>query len=172
MSVIVTLHSVDLFNLPLTRNKIPDGWWTAVVPIHKAESRHGEEIFSYRLVSPLPMMLEFLERCIRDAVSSHLMTPARTSYEARISVDMWQIAYDRFAIFLKDVTAKMDKRDSAEVGSLNFQKTFDSVNYKLLLSKVGSLDVAPSVTGWIGDYLHDCAFSHRWSTVLSGRYLQ
>lgn len=36
---------------------------------------------------------------------------------------------------------------------------------------MGYLYVAPSVTGWIGDYFHERRFSHRWSAVLFDMYL-
>ncbi len=50
------------------------------------------------------------------------------------------------------VTRWFDEGDTADIICLDFAKAFDSVNHRLLLTKLKCYGIAPSVINWIESY--------------------
>ncbi len=56
------------------------------------------------------------------------------------------------------VTRWLDEGDTVDIVYLDFAKAFDSVNHRLLLTKLKCYGIAPSVINWIESYLRRRSF--------------
>ncbi len=65
------------------------------------------------------------------------------------------------------VTRWLDEGDTVDIVYLDFAKALDSVNHRLLLTKLKCYGIAPSVINWIESYLRRRSFQVNVSGSLS-----
>ncbi len=68
---------------------------------------------------------------------------------------------------IEDITDSLDKGDGIDVIFLDFQKAFESVPHKRLLSKLQAYGIGGKILNWIEGFL--CGRSHDYVTVRKGK---
>ena len=140
-----------LFRQSLSEGKIPEDWRKAkVCPIFKKGSRLSAN--NYRPVSLTSVVCKIMEKLVRENIIKHL------EMNKLINDNQHGFMHGRScATQLLDVMDKwtkiIDEGGSVDVIYMDFQKAFDSVPYKRLISKVHSHGINNKVLAWISDFL-------------------
>ena len=142
-----------ILNSSIASSTFPSSWKTALVrPLHKSGDRSRPS--NYRPISILPAASKVLEKCVQNQLTSHLNVsnlyyPLQSGFRPGYSTtstllhctDSWYKA--------------LDNRQMIGVVFLDVSKAFDTVNHKLLLSKLQSLGLDSSAVAWFHSYLQD-----------------
>ena len=139
----------DLFNLSLKCGKIPAAWkYSNVVPIPKTELL--KEVCNYRPISLLSIVSKVFERCVYNRLIAHVS----------INLHYLQFGFLRgkstTAQLLQDIQEigkKLDRRIQTNILNVDFAKTFDRVDHRLLLKKLENFRISGTLLKWFEDYL-------------------
>ena len=154
-----------LFNKSLAERTLPEDWKRAIiVPIHKGGTK--EEVTNYRPVSLLPVALKVMERLLRDRIVKHLTENGLLRNEQH-GFTKNRSCLTNLLTCLDEVTNRVDNGEQVEICYLDFRKAFDSVNHRLLLAKLRTNNLHPSVQDWVEEYLSARSFRVRVEEALS-----
>ena len=148
---VITPSLTKLFNLSIKNKTFPKIWKAArIVPVHKAGARDNPS--NYRPISILPAISKILEKAIHNQLSSylndnHLLTTDQYGFRHNSST---VIATTKFT---DNVLKSMDDGEITGAIFLDLAKAFDTVNHKILLSKLSSLGVDPHACEWFQSFL-------------------
>ena len=140
-----------IVNLSIESGVFPDDLKRAkIVPIYKKKAK--TEPGNYRPVSVLSIMSKVMERVIceqlNDFIEKHdylyeLQSGFRSSYST-----------DSCLIHLSDhILKQQDKGQYTGMVILDLQKAFDTVNHKILTSKLRAMGVSQAAVNWFISYL-------------------
>ena len=142
-----------LFDLTLSSGKIPKKWKTAEVkPIFKKGDKHIAG--NYRPVSLTSIICKIFETFIRDALCSHLTTNNLLS-PFQYGFCKGRSCVTQLLATLSDWLKCLDINIPVDAIYLDFQKAFDTVPHKRLLSKLSGYGIVNNVLNWIEDFLSD-----------------
>ena len=140
-----------IVNQSLCTGVIPDYLKLArVVPLYTIKSK--TDVVNYRPVSVLCILSKVFERIVFNQlneylVHNNLLCDLQSGFRSSYSTDTC-------LIYLHDYI-----RDQCDIGHytgmvlLDLQKTFDTVNHDILLSKMNALGVSVNSVGWFRSYL-------------------
>ena len=141
-----------LFNISIRTGKLPDQWkLSMVVPIPK--SSNLSEPSNYRPISLLCILGKLLEKHISNLILESL---ENSSFD--LSAQQWGFRSGRSTVSaLLSVThdwhATLEQGQEACAVFFDYQKAFDSVPHRPLLSKLESLQLDNVILKWLTDYL-------------------
>ena len=162
-----------IYNKSMQESKLPLDWKRGtVVPLHKKGSR--TQASNYRPISLTSVAGKLMEKVIRDAIITHLLsnhllsqnqhgfTPGRTCATQLLCV-------------LEEWSRWLDEGKVIDVIYLDFKKAFDSVPHERLLLKLEAHGLEGKLLNWIRAFLTgrvQSVFvngeSSNWSPVTSG----
>ncbi len=134
-----------MFNLSLQTAQVPEDWRRAIVtPVAKSPSTTDPR--QIRPMSLTPVVCKILETILKEKLLSHLsqlllLTTRQHGFLPRRSTVTHLLSAE------ETVTRWLDEGDTVDIVYPDFAKAFDSVNHRLLLTKLkcyGISDDAPS----------------------------
>jgi hypothetical protein len=140
-----------LFNRSLQSGNLPELWKRAnVSPIFKKGCRQSAS--NYRPVSLTCILCKQLESILRTRIIDHmrsnnLLSKRQYGFIAGRSTTL-QLLH-----VIEQWTDILDKGGSIDVSYLDFQKAFDKVPHRRLLSKIENLGITGDTLSWIKDFL-------------------
>ncbi len=140
-----------LFNTSLQSGSLPDDWKLAnVTPIFKKGSKSLP--CNYRPISLTSIVCKMLETLIRDKLVNHL------EKNKLINNTQHGFRYKRSCLtnlldFFYDIFNQYDENKAVDIIYLDFQKAFDKVPHKRLLTKLKSHGIQGVILKWIGNWL-------------------
>ena len=171
-------HSISkplsiLFNKSLTVGKVPSDWKCAnVTPIFKKGDKSNPG--NYRPISLTSVVCKLMETIIRDNIvkfleENDIMNDSQHGFRNKRScltnlLDFFHYVFDVY-----------DESKAVDIVYLDFQKAFDKVPHKRLLSKVLSHGITGNIHTWLKDWLSERkqrvvinGFMSSWLDVKSG----
>ena len=143
----------SLINLSFTTGYYPKSLkYAKVVPIFKANSKY--EVSNYRPISLLPLFNKIFEKLMYsrliDFLQKHkVLYPHQFGFQKQKSTSLAIID-----VCIKLVEAIENKQFSCCI-FLDFAKAFNTVNHKILLSKLENYGIRGIALEWFRSYLHD-----------------
>ena len=124
-----------LFNMSLNRGKLPRDWKCAnITPVYKNGGK--EYVSNYRPISLTSLVVKTLEKLVTRHIMAHLedhdlLSPHQYGFRAGFSCTSQLIR------LFHSWASALDKNKTSDVVFLDFEKAFDSVPHKHLISKLG-----------------------------------
>ena len=152
-----------LFQASIDQGRVPSQWKKAhIVPIFKKGSRSSPA--NYRPISLTSVLCKLCEHILHCAIIRHLsdheiLSDAQHGFRKRRSCDTQLIAT------LEDLARGIDNKSQTDVILLDYEKAFDKVSHRHLLSKVKHYGIHGSTLQWISDFLH----SRSQTVLVDGR---
>ena len=126
---------------------------------------------NYRPVSLTSVVGKMLESIIKDIITEHLESSDRIG-PSQHGFIKGKSFLTNLLEFFEDVTSRVDKGEPVDVVHLDFQKAFDKVPHKRLVSKVKAHGIGDNVLTWIENWLADRMWRcRRWTGVNTVRVL-
>lgn len=148
-SLFITLPYIrTIINTSIVTKKFPDQWKHAlVVPIHKSGDK--SETSNFRPISLLPVLSKILGKAIAIQLMSYmednkLMHKKQYAYQSKTSTE------DALLNVTEKLYKNIDDKKLSLLVLLDLSKAFDSVNHKLLITKLNKMNVD---TEWFESYL-------------------
>ena len=144
---------VRMFNVSLTQGYIPGCWKNAVVvPLHKGGD--AKDVNNFRPVSLLPIQGKLIEKVVHARIMAHL--------EINNILDAKQGGFrkehsttDSSVKFLNNIYIAMNERNMTISVFMDLRKAFDTVNHKILCSKLSVYGIKDANLEWIKNYLNN-----------------
>ena len=162
-----------LFNLSLRTGKVPNDWKLAnVTPIFKkgCKSQPG----NYRPISLTSIVCKLMESVIRDKIV-HFMETNDIINDSQHGFRNKRSCVSNLLDFYNDVFQMYDNTRAVDIVYLDFQKAFDKVPHRRLISKVKSHGITGDLSNWIENWLSNRkqrvvinGKSSEWTSVNSG----
>ena len=151
-----------LFMQSVREGKVPQDWRDAnVMPIFKKGSK--QEACNYRPISLTSVICKGLETLMKKKLVSHLSTNNLLN-KSQHGFLQARSCLTNLLEFLEDVTKIVDEGDPVDIIYLDFQKAFDKVPHKRLISKLDAHGVSGFVLKWIESWLSN----RRQRVVING----
>lgn len=121
-----------------------------IIPIHKAGDKHCP--LNYRPISLTSIPCKILEHIIYSQLvkfleSNNFFSAAQHGFRKFFSCET------QLLTFSHDLHLILDRSSRADCIFLDFAKAFDKVSHKLLLHKLSTLNIDPSLLSWIRVFL-------------------
>ena len=142
-----------LFNKTLLAGKVPNEWKLAnVTPIFKKGNKSLPA--NYRPISLTSVVCKLMETVIRNKIVTFLeenkiIKDSQHGFRNRRS------CLTNLLDFFYEVFNSYDETKAVDIIYLDFQKAFDTVPHKRLISKVKAHGIAGNTLKWLGDWLSD-----------------
>jgi endonuclease/exonuclease/phosphatase family metal-dependent hydrolase len=155
------VETADILNLPLLyvyqksmeSGRVPDDWKKAnVTAIFKKGDKSSP--CNYRPVSLTSVVCKVLESLIRDNIVEHVRK-FNLIRETQHGFVKKKSCLTNLLEFLEFVSDYVDQGYPIDVVYLDFQKAFDKVPHKRLMSKIKALGIIGNIYNWIEDWLKD-----------------
>lgn len=124
-----------------------------VVPVFKSGDPHS--MSNYRPISILPTMSKIAEKLIAKQIINHLNTtpyalhPMQFGFRAKYSTET------ATCFLTENIRALLDQGGVVGAVFLDLRKAFDTVNYKILLTKLCNFKFSSDALKWVESYLTD-----------------
>ena len=142
-----------LFDLTLKEGKIPQKWKEAeVIPIFKkgCKSKPG----NYRPVSLTSIVCKTFEKFVKDALYKHFVNNNLLT-DHQFGFCKGRSCVSQLLVTLNSWMSSLDSNKPVDALYLDFQKAFDTVPHKRLLTKLSGYGIRGQVLNWIKDFLCD-----------------
>ena len=143
-----------LLNLSIRTGNFPEIWkCSKVAALFKTGDRTNAS--NYRPISILPTMSKILEKVVHFQFydflnSNNLISSKQFGFRPKLSTT------SALTSFADEVLLHMESGELCGAVFLDLTKAFDTVDHKILLSKLSAIGVSPSTLQWFKSYL-----SHR-----------
>ena len=143
----------NIINSSLASGVFPSQWKNAlVIPIPKIPNPRDPSDF--RPISLLPTLSKILEKVVAKQVlhflyENNLMEPLQSGFKIKHGCDTALLK------ITDDIYSSIDASELSLMVLLDFSKAFDTVNHKLLLTKLLSMGFNNNALSWFGSYLSD-----------------
>ena len=143
----------DIFNKSLQEGKIPDPWKIAnITPLHKKDQKHRQRTIA--LLALPSVVSNLMEKIVRDKTMNHmeengLFTKHQHGFRKGYP------CVTQFIDVCEKWTEELDNKNSVDVIYLDFQKAFDKVPHKRLITKLKGYGIQGNVIKWMEDFLKD-----------------
>jgi hypothetical protein len=151
----------QIVNLSITSGSVPDVLKEAVVtPILKKSGLDPDHLKNYRPVSNLSFLSKLIERVVAAQLDTYMTNnkmheSLQSAYKKCHSTELALLK------ITNDILCAMDKKKCALLILLDLSAAFDTVNHKVLLSRLQDrLGITDTVLDWFASYL-----SNRKQTV-------
>ncbi len=141
-----------IINLSVSQGMFPCAWKSSViVPIFKSGDPHSAS--NYRPISILPIVSKVAEKLMAAQITNYLnnsyfaLHPMQFGFRANYSTEMAN------CYFTEKVKSLLDKGGVVGAVFLDLRKAFDTLNHRIILSKLLSFNFSPHTLRWIESYL-------------------
>lgn len=154
-----------IFNLSISSGEFPSQLKKAlVIPLFKSGDKKA--VGNYRPISLLPIFSKILEKCIKIRFVNFLektkfLSKAQFGFRANLSTE------DALLEFLTPVFEGLNNNNKAVAAFIDIKKAFDTVDHRILLSKLYMAGFRGVVLDWIGSYLRDRKQQVKVNNILS-----
>ena len=162
-----------LFKSSLKLGKLPEEWQTSVVSaIHKKGSK--SDVSNYRPVSLTCIACKIMESVIRDHITQHFIVNRLFANKQYGFIKGRSTTLQLLSI-LDNWTTLLEEGGYIDTIYTDFEKAFDKVPHKRLISKLKAYGINIELINWIQNFL--CFRKHRvringkyseWQLVMSG----
>lgn len=144
-----------IINQSVCKEEFPDSWKSAIIsPISK--SGNQQTLSNYRPIGILPVMSKVLEKWISQQIRDHLSNTPFSLHPLRFGFRPNHSTESANCYFIENMKSLLDKNSVVGAIFLDFRKAFDTVNHRVLLSKLFHFNVSGNALKWVDSYL-----SHR-----------
>lgn len=138
-----------IFNKSINAGSVPDKFKMALVtPIHKKDKK--SEVVNYRPVCLLNVFSKVFERLVHDELQDFLVEKLDIHQHGFIKN---RSTLTNLTHYVDYITTNLDAGFEVHAVYTDFAKAFDTVNFKLLLSKLRSYGIGGNILKWIESYL-------------------
>ncbi len=135
-----------MLKLSLKTAQVTEDWRRAIVT-PAAKSPRTTDPRQFRLISLTSVACKILQTILKEKLLSHLsklslLTTRQHGFLRRRSTVTNLLSAE------ETVTRWLDEGETFDIFNLDFAKAFDSVNHRLLLTKLKCYGIAPSVISW------------------------
>uniref|UniRef100_A0A0P4VVU6 Reverse transcriptase domain-containing protein n=1 Tax=Scylla olivacea TaxID=85551 RepID=A0A0P4VVU6_SCYOL len=142
-----------LFNKTLLAGKVPHEWKLAnVTPIFKKGNKSLPA--NYRPISLTSVVCKLMETIIRDKIVKYL-EENKIIKDSQHGFRTKRSCLTNLLDFFYEVFNSYDETKAVDIIYLDFQKAFDTVPHKRLISKVKAHGIAGNTLKWLRDWLSD-----------------
>ena len=142
-----------LFNKTLLAGKVPHEWKLAnVTPIFKKGDKSLPA--NYRPISLTSVVCKLMETIIRDKIVKYL-EENKIIKDSQHGFRNKRSCLTNLLDFFYEVFNSYDETKAVDIIYLDFQKAFDTVPHKRLISKVKAHGIAGNILKWLEDWLSD-----------------
>ena len=140
-----------LFNQSVANGTFPDLLKTAkITPIHKSGPHDDPQ--NYRPISQLTVFSKIFETLMKKYLIHYLehkniLNPSQFGFRRNFST------FKALNKFSNDIFSAIDNKNSVLSVFIDFAKAFDTINHKVLLSKMHHYGIRGPVLSWFKDYL-------------------
>ena len=133
----------NIFNKSIQEGKIPDQWTLAnITPLHKKGPKTSTK--NYRPISLTSVVSKLMEKNVRDNIMNHmeengLFTKHQHGFREEYS------CVTQLIDVCEKWTEELDNKNSIDVIYLDFQKAFDKVPHKRLITKLKGYGIQGNV---------------------------
>ena len=142
---------VSVINSSFSSGSFPSSWKQATVkPLHKGGDKL--HLSNYRPISILPTPSKLIERIANEHLMNHCKSylhPLQSSFRPHYSTTTALLHCTN------DWHLALDKGLLVGVVFIDVSKAFDSINHRLLISKLSSLGIQGTALDWFTSYLED-----------------
>lgn len=144
---ILTPAITYIVNKSIDESIFPSVFKTAVItPIFKSGSKN--EISNYRPISILPVASKILEKAIIEQLTDHL------DWNNSLHPKQFGLRRSHSCCYLiENIKANLDRGGTVGAVFLDLRKAFDTVNHRVLLSKLSKYNLSMETLHWIQSYL-------------------
>jgi endonuclease/exonuclease/phosphatase family metal-dependent hydrolase len=147
LSVPLTL----IFNQSMRTGELPEAWRKGnITPIYKKGPRDNPG--NYRPVSLTSVVCKVMESLVRDHIITH-MVDNNLFAKQQHGFTSGKSCMTQLLEVIEEWTAITDVRGSLDAVYFDFQKAFDSVPHRRLLSKIHSYGIGGQVASWLTAFL-------------------
>lgn len=140
-----------IFNKSITEKKVPNEWKEArISAIYKKGKKSMAS--NYRPVSLTSVICKLMERLVRDHIIEHFQKN-KFFTEKQYGFITGRSTSIQLIRVLEEWTEAVDKGQGVDCVYMDFQKAFDTVPHKRLLSKLEAYNLGEEMISWIRDYL-------------------
>ena len=142
---------------------LPNDWKKAnVTPLHKKGPKH--KVSNYRPISLTSILCKTMERIVRDAIMEHmesnnLFTKHQHGFRKGHS------CVTQLIEVIEEWTKELDSHNNIDAIYLDFQKAFDTVPHKRLITKLHGYGIRGKLLSWIENFLTD----RKQRVILNGK---
>jgi hypothetical protein len=161
LPVTLLIHARDILCVPISNiinssfseGKFPDVLKVAeIVPIFKAGLPNS--VSNYRPISLLPPLSKFFEKCMvtrlmKFLIRYKILSPVQFGFQSKKSTS------DAVLKFVEYIYQSLNNKSHALSILVDYRKAFDTVNYKILLSKLHAYGIRGLPLEWFKNYLHN-----------------
>lgn len=155
-----------LFNLSLNTSIFPELWKKSkIIPVFKKGKR--SDIKNYRPIAILSSFAKIFERIIHTKLTlqtNHIISPNQHGFIKKRST-----ATNLLCLNI-NITKALKSNKQLDVIYTDFAKAFDTVNFKILLSKLAKLGFCPRLLSWINSYLSERLLYIKYKSTYSNSF--
>lgn len=150
-SNLLSIPLTILFNQSVTNGIFPDKLKTAkITPIYKSGPHDDPK--NYRPISQLTIFSKIFETLMKKHLINYLehkniLNPSQYGFRQNCST------FKALNKFSNDIFTAIDKKFSVLSVFIDFAKAFDTINHKVLLSKMHHYGIRGPIFSWFTDYL-------------------
>ena len=173
VSAQVATHLAAIFNNSLAIGEVPSDWKEAnVTPIFKKGDRKHPG--NYRPISLTSVVGKVLEGIIADRIVDHLESN-KLLYDSQHGFRQRRSCLTNLIEFFHCMLSEYDQCRAIDILYLDFQKAFDKVPHRRLMTKIRALGIQGVLAEWIENWLTDRrqrvvvnGETSSWASVTSG----
>ena len=145
----------DIISYSLNSGTVPSIFKQAIItPILKKPSLDPESLLNYRLISQLPLVSKILERVVSRQLISYLTAnnlhiPQQSGFRREHSTETALLNV------IDVITSTLNTKNCSQLVMLDISSTFDTLDHKILLSRLHLLGVRDLALSWFTSYLFD-----------------
>ena len=153
VSDILSEHISKLVNLSFTSGTFPNSLKIAqIIPIHKQGNK--SDLGNYRPISILPTLSKIFERCMVSRILSYINN-FKIITDKQFGFIKGKSTVDAILSFISFIHDSLNKKHHSISIFVDFRKAFDTVNHKILLSKLNYYGIRGISSDWFKSYLLD-----------------
>uniref|UniRef100_A0A8K9Y233 Reverse transcriptase domain-containing protein n=1 Tax=Oncorhynchus mykiss TaxID=8022 RepID=A0A8K9Y233_ONCMY len=165
-AAIVATPITSLFNLSFVSSEIPKYWnAAAVIPLFKGGDTLDPNC--YIPISILPCLSKVFESQVNKQITDHFESH-RTFSAVQSGFRAGHGCTSATLKVLNDILTAIDKRQYCAAVFIDLAKAFDSVNHRILISRLNSLGFSNDCLAWFTNYFADRVQCVKSEGMLSG----
>lgn len=127
-------------------------WKSAIVtPIFKSGDHHST--CNYRPISILPIMSKVAEKCVAEQITHYLNNSSFTLHPMQFGFRSNHSTETSNCFFIEKIKSLQDKRGVVGAVFLRLRKAFNTVNHRVLLSRLSTFNFSADALKWVESYL-------------------